>query len=270
MHERDRDGAAEPLGDGSRPRPDDGEATRTVPSPLPDRSADRRRPTGPTATPGPSPRTGEDPLAVRLLVGTEVLRRGVTSLLEQLPHVTLVGPGDGGDPPEPPPGAAEVVLATLADWRELPPAAATAAGEHRPAPVTVLIGDDIRAGDLSFPAAPPCDGVVTLAEATVAVLDDTLRRAVRGEFPLPGRLARELVEGGRGSGRRREGRPVSFTQRETETLSLLIEGYSNKQIAKALGISAHGVKRLVGAILVKLGAPNRTTAAVMALDQRLV
>ncbi|NJQ08062.1 helix-turn-helix transcriptional regulator [Streptomyces lonarensis] len=248
MHERDRGCSAEPRGDGTRRRPDaDGSADATAGLPA---AAD-----------------GDRPVAVTLLLGTEVLRRGVASLLEQLPHVTLTGSAPGPGAPEPPPGAAEVVIVSLPEWRRL---ADDGNAEHRPPPVVVLIGDDIRARDLSFPSAPPCDGVVSLAEATVAVLDDTLRRAVRGEFPLPGRLARELVAGGGRPGRRREGRPVSFTERETETLGLLIEGYSNKQIAKALGISAHGVKRLVGAILLKLDAPNRTTAAVMAMDQRLV
>ncbi|NJP66437.1 LuxR C-terminal-related transcriptional regulator [Streptomyces spiramenti] len=230
-------------------------------------AGDQRRP-APGPVGGPLPGNDDRPLAVTPLVATEVLRRGLASLLEQIPRVTVVEPGhDALARREPPPGAVEVVIASLAEWRRLPDGGSCG---DRPQPVVVLIGDDVRARDLSFPTAPPCDGVLSLTEASLPVLDDTLRRAVRGEFPLPARLARELVAGGRGPGRRREGRPVSFTERETETLGLLIEGYSNKQIAKALGISAHGVKRLVGAILLKLDAPNRTTAAVMAMDQRLV
>jgi two-component system nitrate/nitrite response regulator NarL len=60
-------------------------------------------------------------------------------------------------------------------------------------------------------------------------------------------------------------RPVSLTARENETLALLAEGLSNKQIARRLRISEHGVKRLVGSLLLKLGSPNRTTAVVTAM-----
>ncbi|MFI8423898.1 LuxR C-terminal-related transcriptional regulator [Streptomyces sp. NPDC085479] len=38
----------------------------------------------------------------------------------------------------------------------------------------------------------------------------------------------------------------TLTPRERETLDLLAEGMSNKQIARALGISLHGSKRLTG------------------------
>ncbi|WP_130799598.1 helix-turn-helix transcriptional regulator [Streptomyces otsuchiensis] len=215
------------------------------------------------------PHDGDVPLDVALLVETEVLRRGIASLLQQIPRVTLVEPPHAFPArPENPADRARVVIASLAEWRRLPSQDPASAGSR---PLVVLIGDDIHGGDLALPAGPPCDGVISLAEATVPVLDSALRRAVNGEMPLPARLARELLTGTRAQPHHPgDGRPVSFTQREKETLGLLTQGYSNKQIAKALGISAHGVKRLVGAILLKLGAPNRTTAAVMAMNQHLI
>ncbi len=46
-------------------------------------------------------------------------------------------------------------------------------------------------------------------------------------------------------------------------LALLAEGAPNKMIARRLGISVHTAKFHVAAILVKLGAVNRTDAIAM-------
>jgi two-component system, NarL family, response regulator YdfI len=52
----------------------------------------------------------------------------------------------------------------------------------------------------------------------------------------------------------------SLTVRESQVLQLLSEGFSNKQIAQQLKISAHTVKFHISAILSKLNASNRTEA----------
>ncbi|MDO0930293.1 LuxR C-terminal-related transcriptional regulator [Streptomyces sp. DG2A-72] len=78
--------------------------------------------------------------------------------------------------------------------------------------------------------------------------------------------ARPRRSGNRGP----ERQDISLTSRETETLELLADGLSNKQIARALRISTHGAKRLVGAVLLKLGAPNRTAAVAIAMHAGLV
>lgn len=65
-------------------------------------------------------------------------------------------------------------------------------------------------------------------------------------------------------------RPLKLTAREQETLALLAEGLSNKQIARRLAISDHGAKRLVTSVLLKLGAPNRTTAVVTAIKAGMI
>lgn len=55
----------------------------------------------------------------------------------------------------------------------------------------------------------------------------------------------------------------SLTERETEILSLMREGLTNKQIANRLHISVHTVKNHVHNLLVKLGAQSRAEAAYM-------
>lgn len=59
-----------------------------------------------------------------------------------------------------------------------------------------------------------------------------------------------------------------LTERESEVLKLLEEGYSNKQIATALGVSLSTVKNHVHHILVKLGVPRRGLAAALARRDR--
>ncbi|MCU0682409.1 MAG: response regulator transcription factor [Polyangiaceae bacterium] len=61
-----------------------------------------------------------------------------------------------------------------------------------------------------------------------------------------------------------------LTPRESEVLTLLADGLSNKQIGVELGISDHTVKFHVNSILDKLGAETRTEAVVRAARLGLV
>lgn len=102
----------------------------------------------------------------------------------------------------------------------------------------------------------------------------TLRTAVQeitdGYVHVPQAMMRGLLAEVR--------RPASYgplginilTTREVETLRLLADGFSNKQIAKRHGISINGVKRHVGNILAKLNCPNRTLAAAEAIRRQII
>ncbi|MEU4209491.1 LuxR C-terminal-related transcriptional regulator [Streptomyces sp. NPDC026206] len=59
------------------------------------------------------------------------------------------------------------------------------------------------------------------------------------------------------------------TDRERSVLRLLAQGQSNQQIARALGISIHGVKRHVSNLLLKFDCSNRTEVALAAAQLRL-
>lgn len=59
--------------------------------------------------------------------------------------------------------------------------------------------------------------------------------------------------------------PEVLTPREIELLELMVKGLSNKEIAQAISLSENTVKYHVKHILHKLGAQNRTEAAVQAL-----
>ena len=60
-----------------------------------------------------------------------------------------------------------------------------------------------------------------------------------------------------------------LTPREREVLALLAGGLSNKEIASELTLSVGTVRLHVSNILSKLDAPNRTTAAAIAMKHGL-
>lgn len=62
----------------------------------------------------------------------------------------------------------------------------------------------------------------------------------------------------------------NLTPREIETLEMLAEGLSNKQIAARLHISEHTAKFHVNSILGKLGAGTRTEAVMRGLRSGLL
>ncbi|MCF8130871.1 MAG: response regulator transcription factor [Deltaproteobacteria bacterium] len=64
-------------------------------------------------------------------------------------------------------------------------------------------------------------------------------------------------------------RPI-LTQRELEILTHLVEGQSNKEIANALFISLDTVKSHLKKIYQKLGAQNRSHAAKLAIQKRIL
>jgi len=54
--------------------------------------------------------------------------------------------------------------------------------------------------------------------------------------------------------------------RELEVAQLIAEGNSNKQIARALGISESTVKAHLGSIFRNIGVADRTSAAIWARE----
>lgn len=61
-----------------------------------------------------------------------------------------------------------------------------------------------------------------------------------------------------------------LTPRERDVLALLAEGCSNKEIARALGISVHTAKFHVGSLLDKLDATGRTDAVAHAARRGII
>lgn len=88
-----------------------------------------------------------------------------------------------------------------------------------------------------------------------------IRSAARGESPLHPRAARELLRARRGPA---GVGPVELTPRETEVLTMVRQGLANKQIARRLGITERTVKAHLSSAFQRIGARDRTQAAIWA------
>ncbi len=98
-----------------------------------------------------------------------------------------------------------------------------------------------------------------------------LKRVMSGDTvvdpALAGRLALSAAQVDRGG--LWAGSHLGLSQRESEVLGLLVEGLSNRAIAKALFIGDETVKTHVRSLLRKLGAADRTQAVATALREGL-
>lgn len=63
---------------------------------------------------------------------------------------------------------------------------------------------------------------------------------------------------------------INLTDREKETLSLVVKGKTNTEIAKELNISSHTAKAHVGSILAKFSVKDRVQAAVKAIRTKII
>jgi two-component system, NarL family, response regulator LiaR len=107
-----------------------------------------------------------------------------------------------------------------------------------------------------------------LKDATPQELIRAIRTVHRGESSLDATAARALI------GTIRKPRVAAadddLTGREIDVIKLVAKGLSNKDIADRLFIGEPTVRTHVSSILMKLGLPNRTQAALYALREGLV
>ena len=206
-------------------------------------------------------------------------RAGLERLLQQQPNLDIVTVVNGVDalPLAIAESDPDVVLLCLEAhlpeirWEEL---------RALDVPIVLLANE----ADLSIVAAALAAGVhaVLLGGATGAELAAASHSAAAGLLALSGDLA-DLVRQGllanseeevntsaKNPATMRDGSPEHLTMRERQVLEMMMEGFSNKEIALQLNISAHTVKFHVSSILGKLGASTRSEAAAIGLRRGLI
>ena len=88
-----------------------------------------------------------------------------------------------------------------------------------------------------------------------------IRSVHQGERVFPPEVAAKLAA---------RSKRESLTERELAILRLIVDGRSNKEIATTLNLSGGLVKLHVSLILEKLGAPDRTRAATLAIARGII
>ncbi len=209
---------------------------------------------------------GREPTsAVIVAMRNDLVRGGVERMLQAL-GVTgvhtrreLGGPADGSR-----------ILVALVSEIDAAAAPELRAAEEAGTRVLLLLSGNGDVAELSRIRALGIRGAgfLTVDGLGQADLYDALSRMENGEVPIPAGLARNLLALAEQNPAAASARP-RLTPRESEVLGLMVEGMSNKQIARRLRVSDHGAKRHVANILAKLDVANRTLAVAKALREGL-
>ena len=198
-------------------------------------------------------------------------RAGVRQTLSQQPDLEIVE----CDPTQ---NALELIEANLPDVALLGSDLASLSGielgrkiaQYYPNTKVVVLSpdpDDEELFEVIKTAAVAC----LSKSATADELANIIRRARKGEYPINESLmtrpkvARQVLNQFRGMGETMEGIAAPLTKRETQILTYVAEGNSNKEIARILEISEQTIKNHVSAILRKLNANDRAHAVALAL-----
>ena len=120
----------------------------------------------------------------------------------------------------------------------------------------VSIAEAVRAGAIGY----------LLKDTEAHELCRAIKAAAAGQVQLSHQVAARLLREVRTPEQSRE----PLTERETDVLRQLALGKSNKEICQALNIGEQTVKTHVSHVLVKLGVPSRTQAALFAIRTGLV
>lgn len=211
------------------------------------------------------------PIRVLVVDDHQLVRKGIVSLLSVIEDVEVVGEAENG----------QVALAGI---RQLRPDVVlldlsmpvldglsviqTLQGQHNAPGILVLSSfseDDrvfaaIRAGALGF----------ILKDASPDQLLDAIRTVSLGEPALSADMAQKLVREVQRSHAAPAPANEPLTERELQVLRWVAVGLSNQEIAEKLVISERTVGAHISRILDKMGAANRTQAALMAIRQGLV
>ena len=143
------------------------------------------------------------------------------------------------------------VLRELAASRALPPTLILTTFED-----AEVVLEGIRAGARGF----------MLKDVSYEQLISAIRAVAAGETVFQPAVTQRLLRAVPRTAEQIE----ELTEREREVVRLMAGGYSNKEIAHALGTAEGTIKNHVSSILGKLGARDRTRAVLKALESGLL
>ncbi len=193
------------------------------------------------------------PAETRVLIveEQEVIRRGLLAITAAIPEVRASAVAAI-------PVGAEAINAdiTLISTATLTNAERAGVSLDRLRPVIVIVPAS-QPGSLEIATRRHANGYLIQGELTSRSLRDALVQVLDGQLVVPEAVASYLLDRARGHGAIPMPRLEHLSPRETEVLTMLVAGASNKEIASHLGISIHGVKRHVSTLLNQFHSPNR-------------
>ena len=207
-------------------------------------------------------KTGERKIKVLIADDHKIVRAGLTALLRTETDIDVIGQAENGRE------AVEQALRLLPDVvlmdLMMPVLDGVQATEeiHAAAPqVRIVILTTFGTSDGIAHALQAGATGALMKNADDTDLADAIRRTFRGEEAVSEDIRRQLELDP----------PVpALTPRQKDLLDSIVRGLTNPDIAKQLGIRQDRVKEHINAILTKIGAANRTEAAVIALRKHLL
>jgi DNA-binding NarL/FixJ family response regulator len=189
-----------------------------------------------------------------------VVRRGIASLLDSADDIECIGAAADGS------GGLEQIARLRPDVVVMDLSMPGLTGvdviralREREDPVGVLVLTSFDDGELVLQAVQAGADGYLLKHSEAEVILDGVRSVAAGAAPVDPVVARSLL-----SSVREQQEVGQLTDREREVLELVRQGQPNKSIARRLEISEHTVKVHVTHILQRIGASDRTQAALWA------
>jgi DNA-binding NarL/FixJ family response regulator len=207
------------------------------------------------------------PISVVLVDDHAIFRRGLAELFAKVDGISVSG--EAGDANEAVERAGELHPDVVLMAVRLPGTSGIeATGDvlaASPGSRVVMLTASHEVDDAERSIVAGASGYV-LKEAPIEQITAAVRAAAAGLSPLSPAIASGMMERLRVEG----GGDLDLTDRELAVLRLMADGRSNPEIATELEISVQTVKGHVSRLLEKLGAENRTQAAVEAVRKGLV
>jgi DNA-binding NarL/FixJ family response regulator len=210
---------------------------------------------------------------IRVLIADDqtLIRQGIRTLLEMDPGVSVVGEAADGEETlqqvrsvpvdvllldiRMPVKDGVAVLRALSADNALPPTIILTTFDD-----SDVVLDGIRAGARGF----------LLKDVSYPQLLAAIRAVAEGATVFQPAVTERLLRAGNALRLPAEPPREALTAREAEVVRLMAGGYSNREIAQALGTAEGTIKNHVSSILAKLGVRDRTRAVLKALETGLL
>jgi two-component system, NarL family, response regulator DevR len=209
-----------------------------------------------------------EPIRVFVLDDHEMIRRGISDLLDAEPDITVVGEAGTaaealGRIPMTNPHVA-ILDARLPDGSGIEVCREIRSTAPQ---IRCLILTSYDDNDAIFAAVMAGAAGYLLKEVRGNNLVDAIRQIAAGNSLIDPAVTERLLV------RLRDGEPqdprlASLTEREREVLALISDGLTNREIGERLFLTEKTVKNYVSSLLAKLGMQRRTQAAVYGADIR--